>query len=133
MNWNLVGLTLIFVAYAVNRFVMTEATKKLDDSMKLKIFDAFSKRNNYSTVFLLAIVLLYFGALQYFQHFIIQITTIYLIVYVAYLFFRFASNYKKLQQMEMPPAYIKSFVTSYSIFILGVLGIAFCILWNWTT
>ena len=38
MNWTFFGLMVLFIAYAVNRFVMTEATKKLDDSMKLKIF-----------------------------------------------------------------------------------------------
>lgn len=130
MNTSLVGLIILFTAYAINRFVMTEATKKLDDSDKLKIFDVFSKRNNYSTIFLLAIILLYFGALQYLPHLLNQITAIYLIIFVVYLIFRFASTYKKLKQIEMPAAYIKSFVISYSIFATGFLGMALCVLWK---
>ena len=132
MNLSLVGLIIVFAAYAVNRFVMTEATKKLTDEEKLRVFDAFSKRNNITTVLVLALIVIYFGALQSFPHFIIQITAVYLIVYSSYLIFRFISNYKKLKQIQMPSSYIKSFFTSYSIFILGVGGMAFCVFWNWT-
>ncbi len=123
---NVVGIVIIFVAYAINRFVMTEATKKLDDADKLRLFDVFSKRNNYTTVLLLVLILLYFGAIQYLPHFTIQITGAYLIVFFLYLIIRFFSNYKKLKQMEMPAAYIKSFMISYSVFIIGFLGMAFC-------
>ena len=38
MNLEFIGLIVVFAAYAVNRFIMTEATKKLEDSMKLKNF-----------------------------------------------------------------------------------------------
>ena len=131
MNTSLIGLIILFTAYAINRFVMTEATRKLDDSDKLKIFEVFSKRNNYSTIFSLAIVLLYFGAMQYLPHLIIQVTIIYLIIFVVYLIFRFASNYKKLKQIDMPETYIKSFITSYSIFASGFLRMALCVLWSW--
>jgi flagellar biogenesis protein FliO len=129
---NLIGLVILFSAYAVNRFIMTNATKNLTDSDKLKIFEVFSKRNNYSTVLVLAIVLLYFGALQYLPHFIIQITAIYLTIFAAYLIFRFISNYKKLKQLEMPANYIKSFIASYGIFTFGFLTMAFCVMWDWT-
>jgi len=132
MDTNLIGLLIFFVAYAINRFVMTEATKKLDDSDKLKIFEAFSKSNNYWTIFTLTIVFLYFGAMQYLTHFIFQITIVYLVIFGSYLVFRFASNYKKLKQTEIPETYIKSFITSYSIFALGFLGLAFCVLLNWS-
>lgn len=133
MNLNLIGLIVLFSAYAVNRFAMTDATKKLVDSDKLKVFEVFSKRNNLSTVLVLTIVIIYFGAIQYFPHFIKQITVGYLIIFSVYLIFRFASNYKKLKQIEMPAAYVKSFITSYCIFISGFLIFTFCILqtWNW--
>lgn len=131
MNWIFTGIIILFAAYTLNRFVMTGATKKLDDSMKLKIFEVFSKRNNYATIFLFAIVLLYFGAMQFLPRQIFLITVIYLIVYVLYLIFRFASNHKKLKQLEMPPEYIKSFLFSYGVFALGFLSFAFCVLQSW--
>ena len=132
MNLTLIGFAILLVAYAINRFVMTEATKKLADSDKLRIFDVFSRRNNFSTVLVLILVFLYFGALQYLPHFIIQITGVYLALFCAYLILRFASNYRKLKQMQMPSNYIKSFITSYCVFLLGFLGMSFCIFWNWT-
>lgn len=131
MNINLIGMFAFFAAYAINRFVMTEAIKKLDDSDRLKIFEVFSKRNNYSTILVLAFVFLYFGALQYLPHFIVQLTITYLTLFCAYLIFRFVSNYKKLKQIIMPATYIRSFTISYSIFLLGFLILVICVLWDW--
>ncbi len=130
MNLSLIGLTILFAAYAVNRLVMTGATKKLSDADKLKIFDSFSRRNNFSTILVLILVLLYFGAIQNLPQFMMPITAIYLTIFVIYLLCRFTANYKKLKQMEMPATYIKSFITSYSVFILGFSGMTFCVFWN---
>lgn len=131
MNGTFIGIIILFAAYAVNRFVMTEAAKKLDDSMKLKIFEVFSKRNNYATIFVLAVIVLYFGALQFIPDKIILFSAIYSIVIVAYLLFRFVSNYRKLKQMEMPAGYIKSFIISYSVFLLGFIGMGVSMFWGW--
>ncbi len=128
---NLIGLIILFAAYAINRFVMTEATRKLNDSDKLKVFEVFSKRNNLTTILILTMIIIYFGAIQYLPQFITQITIVYLTLFITYMIFRFVSNYKKLKQMEIPERYIKSFVTSYGIFVLGFLGMAFCIFWSW--
>ena len=130
MNSVYIGIIIFFVAYAINRFVMTEATKKLDDSMKLKIFEVFPRRNNYATIFLLAVILLFFGALQWLPLQIFLISIIYLIVFVSYLLFRFVSNYQKLKQLKMPSEYIKSFMISHGVFTLGLLGMAVCMFWS---
>lgn len=131
MNLSLIGLILFFVGYIINRFVMTGATNRLSDADKLKIFEVFSKKNNYTMIFLLTIVVVYFGTIQYFPYLMFQITIVYLAVYIFYLIFRFITNHKKLKEMEMPADYIKSFVTSYSIFGLGTLALAICFLWSW--
>lgn len=131
MNSTFIGIIILFTAYAVNRFVMTEATKKLDDSMKLKIFEIFSRRNNYATIFVLTVIVLFFGALQFIPDKIILFSAIYSIVIVAYLLFRFVSNYQKLKQMEMPAGYIKSFLISYSVFLLGFVGMGVIMFWGW--
>lgn len=131
MNLTLIGLIILFTAYAANRFIMTKATEKLADEEKLKIFDAFSKRNNITTVLILILIVIYFGAIMNLPHFIVQITAVYLFVYGTYLIFRFISNYKKLKQLQISSAYIKSFITSYSLFILGCVGMSFCVFWNW--
>lgn len=131
MNLTLIGIAILFSAYVVNRFIMTEATKKLSDSDKLKLFEVFSKRNKYTTIFLLLLILIFFGAIEYLPHFTFQIAIVYFIIFILYLTFRFASNYKKLKQIEMPDAYIKRFIISFSIFTTGFLGLAFCSLLSW--
>ena len=128
---NLIGLVFVFAAYAINRWIMTEATKKLSDADKLRIFEAFSTKNNYATVLVLILVILYVAALQYFPNFIVPVSIIYLSVFFVYLVLRFVANYRKLKQLEMPVGYIKSFIASYSIFILGFVGMTICLVWSW--
>ena len=97
---NLIGLVFVFAAYAINRWIMTEATKKLSDADKLRIFEAFSTKSNYATVLVLSLVILYVAALQYFPNFIVPVSIIYLSVFLACLMLRFVINYKKLKQLE---------------------------------
>lgn len=131
MNIPLIGLMFFFGAFIVNRFIMTNATKKLDDETKLKFFDVFPKRNNYSTIILFAIILLYFGAIQFLPQQITAVTGIYLAVFIVYLVASFILSYRKLKQIGTPTAYIKSFIIGYSIFLLGFLGLAISVMWSW--
>ncbi|MEO8073779.1 MAG: hypothetical protein ABI686_11135 [Acidobacteriota bacterium] len=64
---NLIGLIILFAAYAINRFVMTKAMKKLSDSDKLKVLEVFSKRNNLTTILVLTIVIIYLERCNIFQ------------------------------------------------------------------
>lgn len=131
MNPVFIGVVIFLAAYAANRFIMTNATNKLDDSLKLKFFEVFSKRNNYSTLFLLIVVIIYWGAIQIYPQHNFAITAAYLIVFIFYQFFKFTSNYQKLKQMDAPPQYINSFIISYGVFILGFLGFALCMIYGW--
>ena len=124
MNGTFIGIIILFAAFCVSRLMMTEAGKRLDDSMKLKLFGVFSRRNNYATIFVLTVIVIYFGAMQFMPDKIVLFSAIYSIVIVAYLLFRFASNYRKLKQLEMPAGYMKSFLFSYGVLFLGVLGMA---------
>lgn len=128
---NLIGLVFVFAAYVINRWLMTEAAKNLSDADKLRIFDAFSRKSNYATVLVLSSVILYVAALQYVPNLIVPVSIIYLSVFFLYLMLRFVMSYKKLKQLEMPVGYIKSFVASHSIFILGFVGMTLSLLWNW--
>ena len=128
---NLIGLVFVFAAYAINRWIMSEAMKKLSDADKLRIFEAFSSKYYYATVIILSLVILYVAALQYFPNLIVPVSIIYLSVFFVYLMLRFVINYKKLKQLEMPAGYIKSFFASYGIFILGFVGMTICLVWSW--
>lgn len=122
MSFIYIGIIILLVGYTANRFIMTEASKKLDAESKVKIFDEFSKRNNYASVFILILILFFFGGYYFFPQQAILINIIYLFVFGIYQIYRFVSNHKKLKELQMPPAYINSFKISYGVFALGVLG-----------
>jgi len=131
MNPIFIGVIILLAAYAFNRSIMKKATKDLDDDLKLKIFEAFSTRNNYATFFILGLAIVFFGALQFYPQFSFAISIIYLVLFAFYLIFRFTSNYKKLKQIEVPKHYMQSLVISYAAFIFGFLGFAGCFMLNW--
>lgn len=131
MNPIFIGIIILFVAYAFNRSIMTKATRELSDDLKLKIFETFSARNNYLTFFVLGFAILFFGALQFYPQFSFAISIVYLVLFTAYLFFKFAANYKKLKQIDVPKHYMQSFIISYTAFLLGVFGFAACFLISW--
>lgn len=132
MSWALIGLAVFFAAYIANRFLITAAAKNLSDEHKLKLFNNFAKKNNYATIFILALVLVYFAALQFYVQWIFELTALYLAIYFFYIIFRFFSSYKKLKQLEMPADYMKNFVSGYAVFVVGVACFAFCILREWS-
>ncbi len=66
MNITLVTAAVFFAAFLSNRFIMTNAMNKLDDATKLKFIEVFSRRNNYATIILVAVIFIYFWAVQSF-------------------------------------------------------------------
>lgn len=131
MTWNLVGLAAFFTGYVITRFIMTAATKKLDDVVKLKLFDAFSNKNNYATILLFVLILLYFGAVELLPNFAFYITAFYLSIFALYLIFRFITNYQRFKTIEMPLEYLRSYQLSQVIFAIGFLIFVVCIIKTW--
>ncbi len=131
MTWNLVGLAAFFTGYVITRFIMTEAAKKLDDVVKLKLFDAFSNKNNYATILLIVLILLYFGAVELLPNFVFYITAIYLSIFALYLIFRFITTYQKFKAIKMPLEYIRSYKLSQLIFAIGFIIFVFCSIKTW--
>lgn len=133
MNIPLIGFAVFFAAFMGNRFIMTNAMKKLDDKTKLKFLDVFPRRNNYFTIILVAVILLYFGAIQFYPQHNIAITTSYLGIYIVYSIIKSILDYNRLKQIGTSVDYIKSYIFACFIFIVGILvvsGIYFFELWN---
>lgn len=132
MNIPLIVYTVFFAAFLGNRFIMTNAMKKLDDKTKLKFIDVFPRRNNYFTIILVAVILLYFWAIQLYPQKNTVITIVYLSIYIIYSITKSILDYLRLKQIETPADYIKSYIFACSVFIFGILvvaGIYFVELW----
>lgn len=102
---------------------MTNALKKLDDRTKLKFLDVFPRRNNYSTIILVAVILLYFGVLQSYPQYNFAVTVTYLGVYIAYSVIKSILDYSKLKQIGTPAEYIKSYILACIILIVGIIAV----------
>ena len=124
MNITLVAAAVLFAAFLLNRFIMTNAMKQLDDATKLKFIKVFSRRNNYSTIILVAVIFLYFWAIQSYPQHNLVISGVYIGLYLAYATIKSFLDYGKLKQIETPADYIKSYILASLIFIAGVLFMA---------
>ena len=103
---------------------MMNAMNNLDDETKLKFIEVFARRNNYSTILLVAIIFLYFAAIQWYPQYISGITAIYLSIYIIYAAIKSILDYGKLKQIGTPAAYIKSYTFACIIYVTGILAIA---------
>lgn len=130
-NEVILGLAAFFGAIVINRTIMTNAIKKLDDQTKLKFFDVFPKRNTFELIVSLVLVFVYFAVWKAMPQFAFYITAIYFALFVFYLIISFISNYKKLKEINTSADYIRSFVTGYSIFVIGFLIFAASNLYFW--
>ncbi len=127
----MIGMAVFFVAIVVNRTIMTNALKKLDNETKLKFFDIFPKRNNFSLIISLLLVFVYFVVTQAMPQYMFSLTTAYFAIFIIYLIVRFVSNFRKLKEINTPAAYIKSFAIGNGIFVFGFLVLAVSVLYFW--
>lgn len=113
------GILMFFVLFIISRAITNSAVKKLDDQTKLKMFDVFPKRNMYSTIFLLALVVVYFALFQMLPFYRLYLTVGYMAAFLVYLWSKFYLNFRSLKEMGAPSDYVKSFIFGYLIFIAG--------------
>ena len=130
-NEIIIGMAVFFSAIVINRIIMTNAIKKLDDQTKLKFFDVFPKRNSFELIVSLVLIFVYFAVWRAMPQFAFYITVIYFAVFVVYTIVSFISNYKKLKEINTPADYIRSFVIGYNIFVVGFLIFAASNLYFW--
>jgi L-asparagine transporter-like permease len=131
MNYALIaGVLALFVSLMINRSVLAGALRKLDDAAKLRLIDKVSKKGMFSNIVFFAIVILYVSAILMYPERSGVFTIVYACVLGIFLVFNFFRNYRMLRNAEMPAEYIKSFLTGYSIFGIGLLILAGCLYWG---
>jgi uncharacterized membrane protein YjjP (DUF1212 family) len=116
----LIGGIVFFAILMINRSIMTSALRKLDDETKLKFIDVFTKRNNYSSIMLVVLILLFVGGMQFFPQHKWILSVVYLVALISIMVARFLINYKKLNEINVTPEYFRSFFISTGFFILGL-------------
>lgn len=113
----IIFLVFIFVA----RIFDTNASKKLTDEKKVQLINLFSKARILNFGILILLVGVYFLALKF--ELLNQSTSIslYLSVFMCFIIFNAIIAYRKLKSNEFPKAFLKTYLITTSIRILGIL------------
>ena len=125
----ILGIAVFLAGYVLSQKLALRARARLDDTTKLKVIDAFSKRNvNYSIV-VFVLVIAYFGSLYAFPEHNKFLLIAYVAAFLVYIFAKLILNVKKLREISAPPEYIKSVIMSFGAFIGGaaVAGIVIAV------
>ena len=120
-------ITIVFVllvAYAASRMISSNANRKLDDDMKLKIFAGFSKRNNYFMIVIVFVIFVFFASTIYLPEYSSYLALGYLGVLAVYFIVKLFLNFRKLKEIGAPADYVRSIAISWAVFIIGFVVIA---------
>ena len=109
----------VIVAVVASRMISSSATQKLNDEMKLKIFNGFSKRNNYLMVVILAVIFAFFISTKYLPEYNSILTLAYIGILAAYFIIKLFLNFRKLKEIGAPADYVRSIALSWAAFIIG--------------
>ncbi len=109
----------LLVSYAASRMISSNATQKLDDEMKLRIFDGFSKRNSYSMIVIILVVFAFFVLSRYLPEYSSYITLAYAVVLAVYFMIKLFFNFRKLKEIGAPADYVRKIVLSWTVFMIG--------------
>lgn len=127
---NLMFAFLIFIAAIfISRKISSNALSKLNTDKKSEVIDLFSNKSTLSFIFLFSIVVLFFLNIKF--EFINRTVAfiLYCIIILAYTSVESFKAYDKLKSHDFPITYIKSYILSSSIRIIGIL-IFFLLLWQ---
>lgn len=121
MDHYMIGVIVLLVAIFIARVINDRANKKLDQDKKAELIDLFSKGSIYTYGILLGILGLFFLNLKlnwidYGLAFVI-----YIIALVGYSVVTNYRAYKKLKSYNFPDRYIKDFLISSSLRLLGLI------------
>lgn len=128
----IVVVLVLLVAIAASKMIASTATQKLDDEMKLKIFEGFSRRNNYFLIVILAVIFAYFVSMNFLPNYTSYFTVGYIVVLAAYFFVKVFLNFRKLKEIGAPTEYVRSIAYSWTAFIIG-FGVIAVIVIAWIT
>jgi hypothetical protein len=121
MDSNIIAIFLLLLIIYATRTIIGISNKKLEQSKKAELVDLFSKARIFTFGILILIIALYVLSLKlrWFEPIIIYIG--YGILVFLYVILTSILSYKKLKNNNFPDFYIKSYILTTSIRILGLI------------
>ncbi|MFK7787755.1 MAG: hypothetical protein AB8B56_21720 [Crocinitomicaceae bacterium] len=117
----MISFIVLLVFVLVARVLNERASKQLSPEKKVELIDLFSKNRITSLIILIGIILLYFLVMR--AELLPPMVTmgIYMGVLVIYIIFFTVTTYRKLKAHDFPDDYIKSYVQSAVVRMIGIL------------
>jgi hypothetical protein len=117
----MISFVILLVAIFLSRMISEKANKKLDQDKKAALIDVFSKDRIWTYGVLIGIVVLFFISLRFSLIDPFWAYMIYIVILVAYIVLLAYYSYRKLKANDFPSFYIKSYILSSSLRLIGLL------------
>jgi hypothetical protein len=121
----MISFVLLLIALFVSRRVLENGNQYLDQEQKAGLVDLFAKLRSRSPGIVIALVVIFFANLHF------QIIpegialSMYFFILLFYMGYMAYSSYKILETNNYPQAYLKAYVISNSIRVVGLLILMF--------
>jgi hypothetical protein len=117
----MIAFVLLLGCIFASRTISIRATKKLDQDKKALLMDLFSGVGIYTYGILIGIIVLFFISLRF--HLIDPFITyiIYIVSLLGFIIILSYFSYSKLKKNNFPDSYIKSYLISTSLRLLGLV------------
>ncbi len=124
------GLIAFLVGIIASRFLAEKGYATLTGDEKTRLMDGFSQHRKYSLIPLAVIVILYMGAMQVVPHSHRELTWALLAGTVLYLVATTVWMQRRLRALDLPPAYVRTFLLARAISFVGVLVLFGALQWG---
>jgi divalent metal cation (Fe/Co/Zn/Cd) transporter len=117
----MISFIILIVAIFFSRMIIEKANKKLDQEKKAALIDVFSRDRIWTYGMLLGLIILFFITLRFSLIDPLWAYLIYIFLLISYVIMMAYYSYKKLKTNDFPSFYIKSYVLSLSLRLVGLL------------
>jgi divalent metal cation (Fe/Co/Zn/Cd) transporter len=117
----MISFIILIVAIFFSRMIIEKANKKLDQEKKAALIDVFSRDRIWTYGMLLGLIILFFITLRFSLIDPLWAYLIYIFLLISYVIMMAYYSYKKLKTNDFPSFYIKSYVLSLSLRLIGLL------------
>ena len=117
----LFGAFAFIVAYFISRVISERALKRLTTEEKAKLLDAFSGYRIFNMVIVLSLFFLVLAGDRFLPQLRTKLWPAFMVLLALVLVTMSSLSYRKLKNLNMPAAYIKSFLLSTGVQYIGLL------------
>ena len=117
----MIAVVVLLVAIFSSRIINEKANKKLEQDKKAALIDIFSNNRIWTYGVLIAIVVLFYISLRFNLINPVWTYIIYIVSLIAYILTISYNSYIKLKANDFPSSYIKSYILSTALRLLGIL------------